>query len=58
MSFKKFKPESYKNVDVKFTLRMSENMHEDLASYASKHNVSMNTLILNCIDYAMKNRDD
>lgn len=58
MNFKKFKPENYKNIDIKFTLRMPENMHEELAAYASKHDISMNTLILNCIEYAMKNRED
>ena len=57
MKFEKFKPENYKNVDMKFTLRMPESLHEEIAKYATKHNVSMNTLILNCIEYALNNRE-
>ena len=51
MKFEKFKPENYKNVDIKFTLRLPEELHQDIANYSSKHNISMNTLILNCIEY-------
>ena len=58
MKFEKFKPDNYKNVNVKFTLRLPEDMHERIAKYSSKHNISMNTLILNCIEYAMSNRED
>ena len=58
MKFEKFKPENYKNVDMKFTLRLPETLHQEIADYSSKHNISMNTLILNCIEYAMSNRED
>ena len=58
MKFEKYKPENYKNVDIKLTLRLPEELHEEIASYSSKHNISMNTLILNCIEYAMSNRAD
>jgi predicted HicB family RNase H-like nuclease len=58
MKFEKFKPENYKNVDIKFTLRLPEELHKEIADYSNKHNVSMNTLILNCIEYAMSNRED
>ena len=58
MKFEKFKPENYKNVDIKFTLRLPEELHQDIASYSNKHNISMNTLILNCIEYAMANREE
>ena len=50
--------ENYKNVDIKFTLRLPEELHQDIASYSNKHNISMNTLILNCIEYAMSNREE
>ena len=50
--------ENYKNVDIKFTLRLPEELHQDIASYSNKHNISMNTLILNCIEYAMANREE
>lgn len=58
MKFEKFKPESYKNVDIKFSLRLPEKLHQEISTYSTKHNISMNTLILNCIEYAMNNRDD
>lgn len=58
MNFEKFKPENYKNVDIKFTLRLPEELHKQISLYSNKHNVSMNTLILNCIEYAMNNRED
>ncbi len=58
MNFEKFKPENYKNVDIKFTLRLPEELHKEIATYSNKHDISMNTLILNCIEYAMNNRED
>lgn len=58
MSFEKFKPQNYKNQDIRFTLRIPETLHEEIAQYSTKHNISINTLILNCIEYAMKNRED
>lgn len=58
MEFEKFKPEKNKSLDIKFTLRLSEDMHEQIANYSQKHNMSMNTLIINCIQYAMRNKED
>ena len=58
MSLEKFKPENFKNVDIKFTLRLPESLHNEISLYSNKHNISMNTLILNCIEYAMANRED
>ena len=54
----KFKPTKYKKANFKFTLRISEELHEEIADYAQKHDISMNTLILNCIEYAMLNKED
>lgn len=58
MKFEKFNLENYKNVDIKFTLRLPEQIHQEVSTYSAKHNVSMNTLIINCIEYALNNRDD
>lgn len=58
MKFEKFKPENYKNVNTKFTLRLPEDMHEEIAKYSQRHDISMNALILNCIKYALANRED
>lgn len=58
MSFEKFRPVENKNTDLRFTLRLTEEMHEELSKYAQNHNISINTLILNCISYAMSNRED
>lgn len=58
MKFEKFKPENYKNANTKFTLRLPETLHEEIAEYSQRHNTSMNTIILNCIEYAFSNRED
>ncbi len=58
MKFEKFKPENYKNANVKFTLRLPENLHEEVAQYSQEHRISMNTLILDCIQYAFSNRGE
>lgn len=59
MSFEKFKPENYiKNIDLKFTLRIPEELHSKVSEYSNKHNISMNSLILTCIEYALENRED
>lgn len=57
-NMKKFIPENYKSSEIKFSLRLPEKTYNEISIYSSKHNVSMNTLILNCIDYAMENRED
>lgn len=33
MKFEKFKPENYKNVDIKFTLRLPEELQKELQKY-------------------------
>lgn len=58
MALEKFTPENYKNVDIKFVLRLPEELHKEISEYSSKHNISMNTLILNCIQYALDNKED
>ena len=58
MKFNIFKPENYKDVDIKFTLRLPEELHQEVATYSNKRNISMNTLILNCIEYTVANRED
>ena len=47
MKFEKFKPENYKNADVRFTLRLPENLHQEISTYSNKH-----------IEYAFSNRED
>ena len=39
MKFEKFKPENYKNVNTKFTLRLPEEMHEEIAKYSQRHHI-------------------
>lgn len=52
----KFKPDKEKNVNVRFTLRVPEDVYEEISTYAQQENISMNNLIVSCIRYAMKNR--
>ncbi len=57
MEYEKFKPSKEKNVNIKFTLRIPEDVYEDISSYAQKENISMNNLIISCIRYAMNNKE-
>jgi predicted HicB family RNase H-like nuclease len=57
MEQEKFKPKKEQNVNTKFSLRIPEDLHEELAEYAQKENISMNNLIISCIRYALKNKE-
>lgn len=52
----KFKPNKEKNVNIKFTLRVPEDVYEEISIYAQQENISMNNLIVSCIRYAMEHR--
>lgn len=55
---KNFNP-SYDYVpNIRFSLRLTEKLQNDLASYSQKCNISMNTLILKCIEYALDNKEE
>lgn len=54
----KFNP-SYADVpNVRFSLRLTEKLQDELENYAQKCNMSINSLILTCIEYALKNKED
>lgn len=57
MEYKKFKPKKEPDVNIKFSLRIPEDLHEEVAEYAQQQNISMNNLIISCIRYAMDNRE-
>lgn len=53
----KFNP-SYTDVpNVRFSLRLTEKLQDELNEYAQICNMSVNTLILKCIEYALANRE-
>ncbi len=55
---KQFNP-SYTDVpNIRFSLRLTEKLQNDLEEYSQKCNISMNTLILKCIEYALENKKD
>lgn len=55
---KKFNP-SYSDVaNVRFSLRITEKLQDELGDYAQKCNMSVNTLIIKCIEYALENKED
>ena len=56
MKYEKFNPKKEKNVNKKFSLRIPEDLHEEMAEYAQKENISMNNLIISCIRYALKHK--
>lgn len=50
---------SYEDVpNIRFSLRLTEKLQDALSDYSQKCNISMNTLILKCIEYALENKED
>ncbi len=55
---KKFNP-SYSDVpNVRFSLRLTEKLQDELGEYAQRCNMSVNTLIIKCIEYALNNKEN
>ena len=52
----KFNPNKEKNVNIRFTLRIPEDVYDEISTYAQQENISMNNLIVSCIRYAMEHR--
>lgn len=53
----KFNPQQYADTEIEqITLRLSHKTKEELAKIAQNENISMNTLIVRCIDFALKNK--
>ena len=53
----KFNPQQYADNEIeRTTLRLSHKTKEELAKIAQSENISLNTLIVRCIDFALKNR--
>lgn len=52
----KFNPQEYAENEIeRVTLRLSHKTKEDLAKIAQTQNISLNTLLVRCIDFALKN---
>lgn len=43
--------------NVRFSLRLTEKLKDELETYSYKCDLSMNTLILKCIEYALENSE-
>lgn len=53
----KFNPQQYADNEIeRITLRLSHKTKEELAIIAQNENISLNTLIVRCIDFALKHR--
>ena len=53
----KFNPQQYADNEIeRITLRISHKTKEELAKIAQNENISINTLIVRCIDFALKNK--
>lgn len=53
---KKFDPQQYADNELeRITLRLSHKTKEELARIAQNENISLNTLIVRCIDFSLKN---
>jgi len=55
---KKFNPAYTDSPNIRFSLRLTEKIQNDLDEYFKKCNISMNTLILKCIEYALDNKEE
>ena len=54
---KKFKIEKQKNVNIRIPIRVTPEMYEEISKTAKDNNVSMNSLIISCIRYALDNKE-
>ena len=54
---KKFKIEKQKNVNIRIPIRVTTEMYEEISKTAKENNVSMNSLIISCIRYALDNKE-
>lgn len=53
---KKFDPQQYTDNELeRITLRVSHKTKEELAKIAQNENISLNTLLVRCINFALKN---
>lgn len=56
-NMEKFNPQQYADNEIdRVTLRLSHKTKEELAVIAQNENISLNTLIVRCIDFALKNK--
>lgn len=52
----KFDPQQYSDIEIeRVTLRIIHKQKEELAKLARQENISLNTLLIRCIDFALKN---
>ena len=54
---KSFNPIYTSLPNVRFSLRLTEKLYSEIAQCSQECNISMNTLILKCIEYALENRN-
>lgn len=53
----KFDAQAYADNEIeRITLRLTHKQKEELASIAQNENISVNILIIRCIDYVLKNK--
>ena len=53
----KFDPQKYADTEVeRLSLRITHKQKEELAKIAQTEDISLNTLIIRCIDFALKNK--
>ena len=55
---RKFNPSYTDAPNIIFSLRLTEKLQDNLEDYSHKCNISMNTLILKCIEYALDNKEE
>lgn len=54
----KFNPVYDSRPTIRFSLRLTEKLEHQLGYYSQKYDISMNSIILKCMEYAFKNAKD
>lgn len=55
-NMKLFNPQEYTDSEIeRITLRVAHKTKEELAKIAQNENISLNTLLIRCIDFTLKN---
>lgn len=52
----KFNPTYTTVPNIRFSLRLTEKLYNEISQCSQECDISMNTLILKCIEYALENR--
>lgn len=53
-----FKIKKSNEANIPITIRFTENLYAELKKFAKNNNISFNSLVLQCCEYAFKNTEE